>query len=279
MFSTAFFPPYPPPLLLTGLYFGRHVDEDSEEAKLPLHGPNQWPSEVMRGWSPPHRRCPCTVLLTTEAATALNNNRGWGRTGDSPQGDQRQPPNPPPSSSLTQTLHRCQELVPGYQAATEAYQAAMEALGFRLLRLLGLSLGLGPDYFAPYFTRPMVFLRPLHYSAEVSSEEGGVYAAGAHTDYGGWLGWLCCLRMPACCCWGSCVSIAVPALQAVCPIPAGLCAAHLPPPTHQMHAGMLTLLKTDGVPGLQINTDGCTWRDVPPIDGCFHVNLGDMLSR
>eukprot|EP00195_Chlamydomonas_chlamydogama_P011151 CAMPEP_0202891964 /NCGR_PEP_ID=MMETSP1392-20130828/1858_1 /ASSEMBLY_ACC=CAM_ASM_000868 /TAXON_ID=225041 /ORGANISM="Chlamydomonas chlamydogama, Strain SAG 11-48b" /LENGTH=325 /DNA_ID=CAMNT_0049575839 /DNA_START=25 /DNA_END=1002 /DNA_ORIENTATION=+ len=30
-----------------GLYFGRHVDPDSEEAKKPLHGPNQWPSEEL----------------------------------------------------------------------------------------------------------------------------------------------------------------------------------------------------------------------------------------
>lgn len=29
-----------------GYYFGREVAADSEEAKLPLHGPNQWLSEV-----------------------------------------------------------------------------------------------------------------------------------------------------------------------------------------------------------------------------------------
>lgn len=28
-----------------GLYFGREVSADSEEGKLPLHGPNQWPAE------------------------------------------------------------------------------------------------------------------------------------------------------------------------------------------------------------------------------------------
>jgi isopenicillin N synthase-like dioxygenase len=174
-----------------GLYFGRHVEEGSEEAKLPLHGPNQWPDEA---------------------------------------------------------------LVPGYRAATEAYWEAVAAVGFRLLRLLGLSLGLGPgaqdqgwaclllqalgiagpparlssraDYFQPHFTRPMIALRPLHYSGERSSEADGLYAAGAHTDY-----------------------------------------------------GMLTLLATDGVPGLQICTDGTTWRGVDPLPGCFIVNLGDMLCR
>ena len=33
--------------LCAGLYFGREVPFDCEEAKLPLHGPNQWPSEVV----------------------------------------------------------------------------------------------------------------------------------------------------------------------------------------------------------------------------------------
>jgi hypothetical protein len=37
----------------------------------------------------------------------------------------------------------------------------------RLLQLLALSLGLPGDYFAPYFTQPMIALRPLHYTAEV----------------------------------------------------------------------------------------------------------------
>ena len=29
-----------------GLYFGREVPSDSEEAHMPLHGPNQWPAKV-----------------------------------------------------------------------------------------------------------------------------------------------------------------------------------------------------------------------------------------
>lgn len=143
-----------------GLYYGRHVEEGSEEGKLPLHGPNQWPD------------------------------------------------------------------LPGYREVTEAYFEAVAALGTRLLRLLALSLHLPPDFFAPFFSRPMLFLRPLHYSAERSDVAEGVFGAGAHTDY-----------------------------------------------------GMLTFLRTDGVPGLQICTDSQTWRDVPPMPGAFIVNLGDMLSR
>ena len=36
-----------PCAMYTGLYFGRDLAADSEEAKLPLHGPNQWPPEVI----------------------------------------------------------------------------------------------------------------------------------------------------------------------------------------------------------------------------------------
>ena len=41
---------------------------------------------------------------------------------------------------------------------------------------------------------------------------------------------------------------------------------------------MLTLLKTDEQPGLQIWLDG-RFVDVPPRSGTFIVNLGDMLER
>ena len=42
---------------------------------------------------------------------------------------------------------------------------------------------------------------------------------------------------------------------------------------------MLTLLRTDGQPGLQMAPDGASWVDVPPMSGSFIVNLGDMLCR
>ncbi|CAM9287485.1 unnamed protein product [Ectocarpus sp. 6 AP-2014] len=42
--------------------------------------------------------------------------------------------------------------------------------------------------------------------------------------------------------------------------------------------GLLTLLATDEVPGLQVRLDG-EWLDVPPREGAFICNLGDMLQR
>ncbi len=41
---------------------------------------------------------------------------------------------------------------------------------------------------------------------------------------------------------------------------------------------MVTLLKTDKSPGLQI-LRGNTWVDVPPVHGAYIINLGDMLMR
>ncbi|XP_065175726.1 uncharacterized protein LOC135805592 [Sycon ciliatum] len=43
--------------------------------------------------------------------------------------------------------------------------------------------------------------------------------------------------------------------------------------------GMLTLLKTDDVPGLQIQWPDGEWVDVAPIEGAIVVNIADMLER
>ncbi|CAM9249777.1 unnamed protein product [Laminaria digitata] len=42
--------------------------------------------------------------------------------------------------------------------------------------------------------------------------------------------------------------------------------------------GMMTMLATDDVPGLQVKLHG-EWCDVPPRPGAFICNLGDMLQR
>lgn len=43
--------------------------------------------------------------------------------------------------------------------------------------------------------------------------------------------------------------------------------------------GALTLLMTDGEPGLQVRPRGKDWIDVPQVPGAFVVNIGDCLMR
>ncbi|WP_118135555.1 isopenicillin N synthase family oxygenase [Oceanicella sp. SM1341] len=43
--------------------------------------------------------------------------------------------------------------------------------------------------------------------------------------------------------------------------------------------GSLTLLMTDGTPGLQVRPRGAGWTDVPHVPGAFVVNIGDCLMR
>lgn len=43
--------------------------------------------------------------------------------------------------------------------------------------------------------------------------------------------------------------------------------------------GSITLLMTDGEPGLQVRPRGGDWMDVPHVEGAFVVNIGDCLMR
>ena len=50
----------------------------------------------------------------------------------------------------------------------QAYMDAVSNLARRLLRVIALALSLPPDFFKAHFDKPLAFLRPLHYSAQVS---------------------------------------------------------------------------------------------------------------
>jgi isopenicillin N synthase-like dioxygenase len=108
------------------------------------------------------------------------------------------------------------------------YHEKMRALAFRVVRLLALAIGLPETYFDDCFRDDEVIasLRLLHYAPVESRPQDGIFACGAHTDY-----------------------------------------------------GMITLLLTDGNPGLQILTRDGAWVDAPPVPDAFVVNLGDMLER
>lgn len=46
---------------------------------------------------------------------------------------------------------------------------------------------------------------------------------------------------------------------------------------HHTDAGALTILLQDEVGGLQVYRDDC-WHDIPPVDGAFVINTGDMMQ-
>jgi len=65
-----------------------------------------------------------------------------------------------------------------------SYHNKLCQLGNRIVNLIALSAGLPENYFSSFFESPTALLRLLHYSPQVSLPEEGIFAAGAHTDYG-----------------------------------------------------------------------------------------------
>lgn len=61
-----------------------------------------------------------------------------------------------------------QALLPGYKLAMETYMAAVHDLSNRLLLLIAIALQLPTDFFLQFYDKPMMYLRPLHYSPQVS---------------------------------------------------------------------------------------------------------------
>lgn len=84
------------------------------------------------------------------------------------------------------------EQVPELRPAVEAYMAAAERAGHRLLEGVALSLDLEADYFAEHYTAdPTILFRIFHYPAPSSktgaSAKGQAdpsWGVGEHTDYG-----------------------------------------------------------------------------------------------
>lgn len=71
-----------------------------------------------------------------------------------------------------------------FRSVMGEYFEKMCDLGFRMTRLIALALGLENDHFDKEFLEPMAVIRLLHYAKETSKPEKGVFACGAHSDYG-----------------------------------------------------------------------------------------------
>lgn len=72
-----------------------------------------------------------------------------------------------------------------FRSTTTKYLEETKRVGFRLVQLLALAIGLEDEhYFDDFFFDPVSILRLLHYAAEPSQPEDGVFACGGHSDYG-----------------------------------------------------------------------------------------------
>lgn len=71
-----------------------------------------------------------------------------------------------------------------FRAQVESYHAALLGLGHTMLRIFGTSLGLGEDFFGPHFTKPMPFVRLLHYPSQAPDRADNEFGIAPHTDYG-----------------------------------------------------------------------------------------------
>jgi isopenicillin N synthase-like dioxygenase len=136
-------------------------------------------------------------------------------------------PWPTPSSCPELSAHDCET----FRFVMRNYYDQMNALSHRLLCLVARAIGLDDDTQQLLFNNnnnnTSALIRLLHYAAVPSNPEQGIFACGAHSDY-----------------------------------------------------GLLTLLLTDDNHGLQIyRKQENTWMDVPPLQGAFVVNLGDMLEH
>lgn len=75
------------------------------------------------------------------------------------------------------------EWLPGFKPAMQQYEREVDVLARYIVRLISISLGMGPDALDHYFERPTTFLRALHYPPQPPQETDAVGSA-PHTDYG-----------------------------------------------------------------------------------------------
>lgn len=75
-------------------------------------------------------------------------------------------------------------ILPGFQPTMEDYHSKITNLAMDVVRLVAVGLGLEKSYFDEAFEDSIATLRLLHYDKRKSNPEQGIFAAGAHSDYG-----------------------------------------------------------------------------------------------
>ena len=74
--------------------------------------------------------------------------------------------------------------LPGFRETVESYQESMAGLGHHILRAFAVALRLEESFFLPSFSKPMPFVRLLHYPPQPPDRSGDEFGIAPHTDYG-----------------------------------------------------------------------------------------------
>ena len=74
--------------------------------------------------------------------------------------------------------------LPGFRAAVQQYDAAMETLARDVLRLMAVALGQPEMALDQYFNQPTTWLRLLHYPPQPVDSPNDQFGSAPHTDYG-----------------------------------------------------------------------------------------------
>eukprot|EP00536_Pseudo-nitzschia_multiseries_P004277 jgi/Psemu1/285001/fgenesh1_pg.70_\ len=75
-------------------------------------------------------------------------------------------------------------VLPSFRPVMEDYHSCATAIAMRVVQLLALSLGLEESHFDSDFKESIATVRLLHYSGCVSDPDKGIFACGAHSDFG-----------------------------------------------------------------------------------------------
>ena len=75
-------------------------------------------------------------------------------------------------------------VLPRFRSTMEKYHAKLTDLAMDVVRLIALGLGLDESHFDEAFIDSIATLRLLHYDNRQSNPEQGIYACGAHSDFG-----------------------------------------------------------------------------------------------
>lgn len=76
------------------------------------------------------------------------------------------------------------DLLPNFRKTIDLYYETLIKLGQKIARFLAIILKAPEDFFKDKFNNPVALIRLLHYNERKSDINNGVYACGAHSDYG-----------------------------------------------------------------------------------------------